>query len=84
MLNYIVDLMTKNPSDDLLGFLQAAYRTAVPRGGEELHIIYKLQTVEFRDWTPDAKRLPSIPENRVVTEYFNALDANNMIIVFAR
>lgn len=84
MLNYIVDLMTKNPSDDLLGFLQAAYRYPVPRGGEELHVIHKFQKVEFREWVPDAKRLPSIPENRVVTEYFNALDVHNMTTVFAR
>ncbi|GAU98176.1 hypothetical protein RvY_09356 [Ramazzottius varieornatus] len=83
MLNYIVDLMTKNPSDDLLGFLQAAYRYPVPRGGEELHVIHKFQKVEFREWVPDAKRLPSIPENRVITEYFNALDVNNMTTVFA-
>ncbi|OQV17832.1 DENN domain-containing protein 1A [Hypsibius exemplaris] len=83
LLNYIVDLMTKHHSDDLLGFLKAAYRTAIPGGGEELHIIHLLQKVEFQALCPDAKRLPTIPENRALTEYFNALDFNNMITIFA-
>lgn len=76
--------MTKNPSDDLIGFLRTAYQNPTPCGGEELHIIHRLQKVEFQAWCPDLKKLPSIPENRAVTEYFNAVDLNNMITIFAR
>ncbi|XP_055332620.1 DENN domain-containing protein 1A-like [Paramacrobiotus metropolitanus] len=83
MLNYIMELMTKNPSDDSIGFLRTAYQTVVPSGGEELHVIYKLQKVEFQAWCPDMKKLPTIPENRAMTEFYNALDVNNMITIFA-
>lgn len=84
LLNYIADLIKHNPDGDLLGFLRTIYRADVPTGGEVLHSIYKIQKIEFKCTAPDLKKLPSIPENRVLMEFFNAFDLPNMITIFAR
>ena len=37
----------------------------------------------FTSPTPNPMNLPSVPENRNLTEYINAVDTHNMLLMFA-
>ncbi|CAG2101668.1 unnamed protein product [Medioppia subpectinata] len=66
-------------------FLDAIYGSEIPQPGLELAVTYYADNGcrEFVAQCPDHLKLPSIPEDRNLTEYFNAIDAHNMIVIFA-
>ena len=67
---------------ELRRFLEKVYSSAVPHPGLTFHLEYGQGQV-FSSPTPNHLNLPSIPENRNLTEYYNAVDANNMLHIFA-
>jgi hypothetical protein len=69
----------------LSNFLKSIYNSDVPQPGLQLSITYCAndKVHEFCAPCPDHHKLPSIPEDRNLTEYFNAIDATNMIVIFA-
>ncbi|GIZ00781.1 DENN domain-containing protein 1A [Caerostris extrusa] len=81
ILNQVSDLTNSKESGLLTKFLESIYNSPVPDPGLNLHILYDEK--EFIVYCPNHFKLPSIPENRNLTEYFNAIDAQNMMIVFA-
>ncbi|CAL1286946.1 unnamed protein product [Larinioides sclopetarius] len=81
ILNQISDLTNAKESGVLTKFLESLYNSPVPDPGLNLHVSYNDK--EFIVYCPDHLKLPSIPENRNLTEYFNAIDAQNMMIIFA-
>ncbi|CAG2164946.1 unnamed protein product, partial [Oppiella nova] len=82
-----VELDANNRHKTTSNFLEAIYQSEVPQPGLDLVVTYCMDGMpgvkEFCAQCPDHHKLPSIPEDRNLTEYFNAIDASNMIVVFA-
>lgn len=83
LLNRIAEITHRKESSDLLRFLEALYDVEVPEPGAMLLFTYEGEQNEQKFQCSDHSKLPSIPENRNVSEYFNAVDAQNMMIIFA-
>ncbi|XKL60307.1 hypothetical protein PGB90_001323 [Kerria lacca] len=82
-LNYISELMQGSYSDHLWKFLDIVYQSKIPRIGINLSVSIHPSLKEFVCEAPSQFKLPSIPENRNLTEYYNAVDNHNMMIIFA-
>jgi hypothetical protein len=61
-------------------FLEAAYRSPLPAAG---HILHVESYPPFTSPTPNPMNLPSVPENRNLAEYINAVNVHNMLVMFA-
>ncbi|XP_054720550.1 DENN domain-containing protein 1A-like [Uloborus diversus] len=84
-LNHVAELSSKEKAEnskDMQLFLQNFYEAEVPEPGLELHVLSR-KNEDFVAMCPDSEKLPSIPENRNMTEYFSAIDAHNMMTIFA-
>uniref|UniRef100_A0A8C5UL96 DENN domain containing 1A n=1 Tax=Malurus cyaneus samueli TaxID=2593467 RepID=A0A8C5UL96_9PASS len=58
--------------------LETFHKLTIPEPGTSVHLgVHSYFTV------PDTRELPSIPENRNLTEYFVAVDVNNMLHLYA-
>ncbi|CAN7993162.1 unnamed protein product, partial [Ixodes hexagonus] len=84
VLNQIAELANKKDSSLLGQFLGSLYNCQVPEPGFQLRVAFGSEQIPFQCACSDHTKLPSIPENRNLTEYFNAVDATNMITIFAR
>lgn len=82
VLNEIAELTNKKDSGLLGQFLEALYGIPIPDPGFQLRIAYGPDRL-FQCSCSDHTKLPSIPENRNLTEYYNAVDATNMVVIFA-
>ncbi|XP_046401201.1 DENN domain-containing protein 1B-like isoform X2 [Ischnura elegans] len=83
LLNHIADLTHNSEHGDLWNFLSNVYHSHPPEPGAPLQIPFNNGLNTFVCQCPDLFRLPSIPQNRNLTEYYNAVDGHNMMIVFA-
>ncbi|XP_071820084.1 DENN domain-containing protein 1A-like isoform X7 [Apostichopus japonicus] len=52
------------------------------RGSEVSYWMTEDEVKEFSFACPDPRALPRIPENRNITEFFSAVDASNMMLLF--
>ncbi|XP_044161711.1 DENN domain-containing protein 1A isoform X1 [Bufo gargarizans] len=78
LLNILADYSLKNQDNQRNELLETLYRLPIPEPGSEVHLsVHSYFTV------PDSRELPSIPENRNLTEYFVAVDVNNMLHLYA-
>ncbi|XP_022198892.2 DENN domain-containing protein 1A [Nilaparvata lugens] len=82
-LNIICELTHNAHSDDLWKFLETVYQSRVPEPGATLQVPTSTSHSKFVCQCPCQFSLPSIPENRNLTEYYNAVDSTNMMVVFA-
>lgn len=76
----------KDKQDELFHYLKTLYQCKVPeQPNGQLVIQFSLhgQTKKFVYETPDHHALASIPQDRNLTEYYNALNVENMINLFA-
>ncbi|XP_076757769.1 uncharacterized protein LOC143427484 isoform X1 [Xylocopa sonorina] len=83
LLNNIATLMSNGTSEDLWKFFETVYKSPVPIPGSSISIPVPNSKVNFLCQSPKQFQLPSIPENRNLTEYYSAVDAHNMMIIFA-
>ncbi|CAL7941721.1 unnamed protein product [Xylocopa violacea] len=83
LLNNIATLMSNGTSEDLWKFFETVYKSPVPSPGSSISILVPNSKVNFLCQSPKQFQLPSIPENRNLTEYYSAVDAHNMMIIFA-
>lgn len=74
--------MTAGRTSDLTSCLQNIYKFEVPLPGTEITVPYG-DNKFFVAKCPNHLKLPTIPENRDLSAYYNAVDANNMMIIFA-
>ncbi|XP_033731313.1 DENN domain-containing protein 1B-like isoform X3 [Pecten maximus] len=81
LLNQLAEMLNHNYERDMTSFLRAAYVQDVPAPGVPVTIAANQEMMNFT--APEINKLPSIPSNRNLTEYYNALDTANMMIVFA-
>ncbi|XP_006566784.1 DENN domain-containing protein 1A isoform X2 [Apis mellifera] len=82
-LNNIATLMSNGTGEELWKFLETVYKSPVPIPGSSISIPVPNSKVNFVCQSPKQFQLPSIPENRNLTEYYSAVDAHNMMIIFA-
>ncbi|XP_053551671.1 LOW QUALITY PROTEIN: DENN domain-containing protein 1A [Bombina bombina] len=82
--NILADYSSKRPrrlslqDNQRSELLESLYRLPVPEAAAPVHLsVHSYFTV------PDPRELPSIPENRNLTEYFVAVDVNNMLQLYA-
>lgn len=82
ILNKLAEMINNsNNDDDVTNLLRATYAYGVPAPGVPVQIIVGQEMLNFT--APDPTKLPSVPTNRNLTEYFNAVDTENMMKIFA-
>ncbi|NWX16428.1 DEN1A protein, partial [Aegotheles bennettii] len=78
LLNVLADYSAKGQDSQRSELLETLHKLAIPEPGISVHLgVHSYFTV------PDMRELPSIPENRNLTEYFVAVDVNNMLHLYA-
>ncbi|XP_070614945.1 DENN domain-containing protein 1A isoform X2 [Erythrolamprus reginae] len=78
LLNILADYTLKGQDSQGYELLQTLYKLPIPEPASSVHLsVHSYFTV------PDTRELPSIPENRNLTEYFVAVDVNNMLHLYA-
>ncbi|XP_025836146.1 DENN domain-containing protein 1A-like [Agrilus planipennis] len=82
-LDTIAVLMHSPRAEDLDEFLKTVYNTKLADPGKTFSVPFNKGERTFTVESPKPFGLPSIPENRNLTEYYNAVDVNNMMTVFA-
>ncbi|XP_033096034.1 DENN domain-containing protein 1B-like isoform X3 [Anneissia japonica] len=83
-LNTLGELHNKSQVDDVHLVLNELYKMDVPQPGSVLHMIEAEQLLDLHNLkVPDPNSLPKVPENRNITEYFNAVNPNIMMHIFA-
>lgn len=75
-------MLSAGRTSDMTSCLQNIYKFKVPLPGTEITVPYG-DNKFFVAQCPNHLKLPTIPENRNLSEYYNAVDANNMMIIFA-
>jgi len=80
LLNQCAELLQAKQGQ-LTSFLSSVHSARIPLPGLVFHVQWDKNV--FTGPTPSSFHLPSIPENRNLTEYFNAVDSNTMLIIFA-
>ncbi|KAI7795803.1 DENN domain-containing protein 1A isoform X2 [Triplophysa rosa] len=78
LLNILADYTTKGQDSQWRELLESLHRLTIPDPGVPVHL-----SVHLFFTVPDPRELPSIPENRNLTEYFVAVDVNNMLHLYA-
>ncbi|KAL1785479.1 DENN domain-containing protein 1A isoform X4 [Sigmodon hispidus] len=78
LLNILADYTTKQQKSQWNELLETLHQLPIPGPGMSVQLsVHSYFTV------PDTRELPSIPENRNLTEYFVAVDVNNMLHLYA-
>uniref|UniRef100_A0A8C0PC28 DENN domain containing 1B n=1 Tax=Canis lupus familiaris TaxID=9615 RepID=A0A8C0PC28_CANLF len=98
LLNTLADYLAKELEDDLNETLKSLYSHPVPKANTPVSLsvnqeIYIASEQVLKDQpflvphsyfiAPDVTGLPTIPESRNLTEYFVAVDVNNMLQLYA-
>ncbi|XP_018363918.1 PREDICTED: DENN domain-containing protein 1A isoform X2 [Trachymyrmex cornetzi] len=83
LLNHIASLTSNASGEDPWKFLEIIYTCGVPVPGNSISIPLPNSTANFICQSPKQFQLPSIPENRNLTEYYSAVDSYNMMMIFA-
>ncbi|NXE92053.1 DEN1A protein, partial [Menura novaehollandiae] len=78
LLNVLADYSAKGQDSQRSELLETFHKLTIPEPGTSVNLgVHSYFTV------PDTRELPSIPENRNLTEYFVAVDVNNMLHLYA-
>uniref|UniRef100_A0A674JRK1 UDENN domain-containing protein n=1 Tax=Terrapene triunguis TaxID=2587831 RepID=A0A674JRK1_9SAUR len=78
LLNTLADYLAKEQENDLNDMLKSLYSHPLPKANTPVSL-----NVHSYFITPDLTGLPTIPESRNLTEYFVAVDVNNMMQLYA-
>ncbi|CAC5377246.1 DENND1 [Mytilus coruscus] len=82
ILNKLAEMINTTDNDDnVTELLRATYANGVPTPGVPVQIIVGQDMLNFT--APDLSKLPGIPTNRNLTEYYSAVDTENMMKIFA-
>ncbi|GAB6031512.1 hypothetical protein CHUAL_009282 [Chamberlinius hualienensis] len=82
LLDRIAEITHCKEDTSLNTFLERVYNCEVPVPGTALTIKYN-EGSSFEAHCPDHLKLPTLPEHRNLIEYYSAIDAHNMVTVFA-
>ncbi|XP_051549815.1 DENN domain-containing protein 1B-like isoform X2 [Myxocyprinus asiaticus] len=78
LLNTLADYLSKKQEDNLNDMLETLHNHPVPKPNTPVNL-----SVHSYFITPNINGLPTIPESRNLTEYFVAVDVNNMLHLYA-
>ncbi|XP_054836326.1 DENN domain-containing protein 1B isoform X2 [Eublepharis macularius] len=78
LLNTLADYLAKEQDEDLNDLLETWYSHPVPKANTPISLSLHSYFI-----TPDVAGLPTVPESRNLTEYFVAVDVNNMLQLYA-
>ncbi|KAK1210298.1 DEN1B protein, partial [Pygoscelis papua] len=78
LLNTLADYLAREQENDSNDLLKSLYSHPVPKANALVSL-----SVHSYFITPDITGLPTIPESRNLTEYFVAVDVNNMLQLYA-
>ncbi|XP_021096309.1 DENN domain-containing protein 1B isoform X2 [Heterocephalus glaber] len=78
LLNTLADYLAKELENDLNETLKSLYNHPVPKANTPVNLSMHSYFI-----APDIAGLPTIPESRNLTEYFVAVDVNNMLQLYA-
>ncbi|XP_057364143.1 DENN domain-containing protein 1B isoform X7 [Manis pentadactyla] len=78
LLNTLADYLAKELENDLNETLKSLYNHPIPEANTSVPL-----SVHSYFIAPDVTGLPTIPESRNLTEYFVAVDVNNMLQLYA-
>ncbi|NXW22830.1 DEN1B protein, partial [Circaetus pectoralis] len=78
LLNTLADYLAKEQENDSNDLVKSLYSHPVPKANALVSL-----SVHSYFITPDITGLPTIPESRNLTEYFVAVDVNNMLQLYA-
>ncbi|XP_036384416.1 DENN domain-containing protein 1A-like isoform X2 [Megalops cyprinoides] len=78
LLNVLVEYAIKGQDNQKKELLETLYALPIPDPGVPVHL-----SVHSHFTVPNIRELPSIPENRNLTEYFVAVDVNNILHLYA-
>lgn len=78
LLNTLADYLAKQQENDLEDLLTSLFKLPVPKPYTPVNL-----SVHSYFIAPDIHGLPTIPESRNLTEYFVAVDVNNMLQLYA-
>ncbi|CAG5115542.1 unnamed protein product, partial [Candidula unifasciata] len=81
MLDLLAEIINRSENNHVTSFLHTAYTQEVPLPKIPVTIISNQDMFSFT--APDPNVLPRIPNNRNLTEYYNAVDPSNMMLIFA-
>ncbi|XP_061184191.1 DENN domain-containing protein 1B-like isoform X2 [Saccostrea echinata] len=81
LLNLLAEMINRSEDNDVTNLLRAAYANGVPSANVPTTIVAGQEVWKFTP--PDLEKLPSIPTSRNLTEYYNAVDTEKMMIIFA-
>nr|XP_023403989.1 DENN domain-containing protein 1B isoform X4 [Loxodonta africana] len=83
LLNTLADYLTKELESDLNDTLKSLYNHPVPKANTPINL--SVASIQLHSYfiAPDVTGLPTIPESRNLTEYFVAVDVNNMLELYA-
>ncbi|KAL1518245.1 hypothetical protein ABEB36_001894 [Hypothenemus hampei] len=76
-------LMHSTRTEDLSEFLSTLYNARIAEPGRKMMVTVNQGQNVFEVDVPKPFQLPSIPKNRNLTEYYNAVESQNMMIIFA-
>ncbi|XP_048352641.1 DENN domain-containing protein 1B isoform X2 [Sphaerodactylus townsendi] len=78
LLNTLADYLAKEQEEDLNDLLEIWYSHRVPKANTPISLSLHAYFI-----APDVTGLPTVPESRNLTEYFVAVDVNNMLQLYA-
>ncbi|XP_067661906.1 DENN domain-containing protein 1B-like isoform X2 [Haliotis asinina] len=81
LLNMIAELLNRTDDNSPTPLLVNTFNQEIPMPGVPVTIIAQQEMFSFT--SPDLSQLPNIPTSRNLTEYYNAIDTNNMMVIFA-
>ncbi|XP_078324597.1 uncharacterized protein LOC111125891 isoform X6 [Crassostrea virginica] len=81
LLNLLAEMINRSEDNDVTDLLRATYANGVPDANVSTTIVAGQEVWKFTP--PDPEKLPSIPSSRNLTEYYNAVDTEKMMMIFA-
>ncbi|EDO42638.1 predicted protein, partial [Nematostella vectensis] len=81
LLNKISDLI-RSSTDEVVSLLNAFVKEPLPKPGTPFTITAPGTTKQYTYTSPDPMKLPTIPANRNLTDYYAAVEPQNMITMF--
>ncbi|XP_015776833.1 PREDICTED: DENN domain-containing protein 1B-like, partial [Acropora digitifera] len=83
LLNRLSNFRRESKDSDVLQILNFLLSQSPPKSGSPLTVTTGDVTKDFIFEAPDTSKLPTIPEDRNLTDYFAAVEPLNMILIFA-
>lgn len=83
-MNQLAEILNRTDDNNVEPLVQRIYQLDIPEQiGAPLDVVTPNLRDRFEFNLPGQQELLSIPESRNLTEYYNAVDSNNMMHLFA-